>query len=91
MQLLQATLTGAAVPIVASRDTSMGPSWQFLLVQNNTAGAITVGDATVSASKGIKIAAGAAQPFWNPLEYANDLSEWYVFGASGVVDIMLLR
>lgn len=87
MQILQVTL-GSGATQVSSNPTS----FQFITIQNNSANTIRVGDATVSSSQGISIAAGSYHDFSFPQQYASDLSEWYIAGTSGnVVDILFLR
>lgn len=100
MQTIQVTLLATATPIVAPSATQTSTqariAFQVLTFQNNSAHVCRVGDASVSATKGIALAAGSTttQPPYTiapHLEYAADLSEFYIFGTAGdVIDVMYL-
>jgi hypothetical protein len=97
MRLIQVTLTAGATPIVVKGvQPANSLPFQWLAIQNNAAHAVRVGDSTVSATKGIAIAAGSTTTqlplIVNPaLEYTSDLYEWFLFGtAADIIDVMLL-
>lgn len=100
MKIIQVTLLATATPIVAQNATQnsaqLREMFQILVIQNNSANSCRVGDATVSATKGIVLAAGSTTttpPFIIAphLEYSSDLSEYYLFGTVGaLIDVMYL-
>lgn len=100
MQLIQVTLLAGATPIVSPSATQTPTqnriSFQTLLIQNNSANVCRVGDSSVSATKGIALAAGSTTTqlplaIVPPLEYSSDLSDYYLFGTAGnVIDILYI-
>jgi hypothetical protein len=89
MRLLQVTLGAAATPITTDKNLYAS----FLIIQNNAAAAVRVGDNTVSASKGILLSGGTApggsatNQF--PFPRGTHLSDWYLFGTSTqIIDIL---
>lgn len=85
--LLQVTV-GAA----ATQFTATSTPCRQVTIQNNAAHTMRIGDSTVSASKGIYLAAGPGGGSENhgPLvAYAIDLSNFYVFGTQNdVLDVL---
>ena len=99
MRILQITMTGAAVPIVAKGvQPSNSLPFQTLVIQNNGANVVRVGDASVSATKGISVSPTGGSSVTTPwlilspgLEYTSDAYEFFLFGTSGdKVDVLLL-
>lgn len=96
MQSIQVTLLAGATPIVAPSATQIPSqnriSFQVLMIQNNAADVCRVGDASVSATKGLSLAAGSAPlTIAPPLEYSSDLSDYYLFGTAGdVIDVLYI-
>jgi hypothetical protein len=97
MRLLQVTMTGTAVPIIAKGvQPANSLPFQVLIFQNNAAHLIRLGDSTVSSTKGIVLASGSTttQPplVISPgLEYTSDAYEWYAYGTNAdVLDVILL-
>ncbi len=94
MQIFQVTLLdGVPTPLwpgTVQPSPMASPYFQQLLIQNNSAAVIRIGDSTVSATRGISIASGGGLfDFGSFVDYATELNEWFVFGTSGdVVDIM---
>lgn len=102
MRSIQVTLGSAATPIVSGETVGGVPSqariaFQLLIIQNNAAHVCRVGDATVSATKGIALASGSVTPtppllIAPSLEYSSDLSEYYLFGTAGdVIDVLYME
>jgi hypothetical protein len=95
MRLLQFTLGAAATPILLKGvQPANSLPFQGIIIQNNSAAACRVGDSTVSATKGIYLAAGPGggsitlQP---ALEYTSDVYEFYAFGTAGsVIDVLIM-
>jgi hypothetical protein len=87
MKIIQVTLGAGATPVSAQRIPV-----QQAIFQNNSANAVRVGDASVSATKGILLASGSPGGSLNMagfMVYGTDLSLYYLFGISGnVVDIL---
>lgn len=90
MRLIQVTLLAGATAITTN--TNLYAS--VLAVQNNAAAVCRVGDNTVSATKGIALAAGSTTT-QNALVIAPatprgiHLSEWFLFGtAAQVIDVL---
>ena len=86
---IQITLTAVATPIAATY-----APFNQMIVQNNGSAA-RLGDATVTATRGIALAAsGAANSIVSIGPFAGqqgDASQFYAFGTSGqVIDILLV-
>ena len=95
MRVLQVTIgSGTNTPIYTLSAGKHDPPIyaQSITFQNNGAAAIRFGDSTTSSTKGIQLAATSAPYTINcPLEYASQLTEWYVAGTpGGLVDILVL-
>lgn len=96
MYLLQITLGAAATPVIP-KAVVPGNSRAFsvLVIQNNSAANVRIGDSTVSATKGILLltnagGGGGSQTITPSLQYTGDLTEFYLFGTAGsVIDIMV--
>jgi uncharacterized membrane protein YjfL (UPF0719 family) len=66
--------------------------FQWMTVQNNAIHSVRIGDATVSATKGILLAAGSSMSIPLTMEYSSSLSDWFIFGtAADVVDVMIIE
>lgn len=98
MYLLQVTLLATATPIIPKAVVPANSrTFSVFVVQNNTSGAVRVGDTSVSATRGILLdpppsagKAGGSQNLVPALEFTGDLTEFYLFGtAAQVVDIMV--
>ena len=96
MYLLQVTLGSAATPILASAVLpSSVQAFSILVIQNNAAHVVRVGDSSVSSTKGIALAVGSTTPqppfiLTPSLQFTGDLREVYLFGtAADVVDILV--
>lgn len=89
MRLIQVTLTSTATPITTSKLYS-----PVLNIQNNTATVVRVGDNTVSATRGIALAAGTSPAPGGAITISRSdnripLFNYFLFGTSGqVIDIM---
>lgn len=100
MKILQVTLLATATPIVAQNatqnSTQLREMFQILIVQNNSAHSVRLGDASVSATKGLVLASGSTTTtppliIAPHLEYSSDLSEYFLFGTAGdLIDVMYL-
>lgn len=100
MKIIQVTLTAVATPIVAQsatqNSTQLREMFQILIFQNNSTHSVRVGDASVSATKGLVLASGSTTTtpplvIAPHMEYSGDLSEWYLFGTAGdLIDVMYL-
>lgn len=92
MQTLQVTIGTSGKSQVWTKGIKLV---QFLVFQNNAVDICRVGDVNVSATRGIALApasAGDASSFAPPLEYATDLSEWWVFGtAADIIDVLFIE
>lgn len=88
MYTLQVTLTAAATQLSTNQRMA-----QALIFQNNAAHIVRIGDSQVSATRGYSLApasAGDSLPASFPLEYATDLTEWWIFGTAGdVIDVLV--
>jgi len=86
---IQVTLGAVATPISTTSEV-----FNQMIVQNNSAAACRLGDSTVSATKGISMAAAAATPpvVIGPfVGQEGDASQFYLFGTSGdLIDILLI-
>lgn len=85
--LLQVTLGAGATQI----STANTPCRQIVL-QNNAAAVMRIGDSTVSATKGISLATGGTQLLSGQgVAYHTYLSDWYVFGtAAQLLDVLYI-
>lgn len=100
MKIISVTLTAVATPIVAQNatqnSTQLREAFQVLIIQNNSAHSVRIGDATVSATKGLVLGAGSTTTtppltIAPHMEYSSDLSEFYLFGTAGdLIDVMYL-
>ena len=100
MYLMQVVLlNGIPTPLIPK---SLAPAnsraFSVITFQNNNAtGEIRVGDATVSATRGIMLdpaasagKAGGAYTITPSLQFTGDLTEYYFFGTAGaIVDVMI--
>lgn len=89
VQLLQVTLTAAATQITTSNTFC-----KQIIIQNNAAHSCRIGDSTVSATKGILLAAGTPGGTINsgPVDiYHTYLSDWWIFGTtSDKIDVLYI-
>jgi len=96
MHLIQVTLTaGAATPLGSPlQGIANGQFFQQLVIQNNTASTVRVGDSTVSSTRGILLESGVpGGSITTTLSIQNSgtLNEWYAYSAAAVtIDIMLI-
>jgi hypothetical protein len=90
-QLLQTTLLATATQLAAPSSPTAQIQCRQVIIQNNAAGTMRVGDSTVSSTKGILLAAGPGGGSFNsgPVDcYNSYLSDFYVFGTvSQIVDV----
>jgi hypothetical protein len=88
MQTLQVTLGSGATQI--SREAI---AFQYIVFQNNSTHAVRIGDALVTATRGMLIAAGGgSETFSGLIDYGTFLSEWWLFGTAGdVIDILFIQ
>ena len=89
MVIFQVTIPSGGGPV---QFPSLQVQPQTMILQNNAAAVMRVGDNNVSTTKGISLAATGA-PFVIPLgqDYSTRLSEWWVVGtATQVLDVMVL-
>jgi hypothetical protein len=88
----QATLTAAATQLIPPTG-GVNVLARQVIIQNNAAGTMRVGDSSVSATKGYYLAAGPGGGVLNTgaaTIYNSYLSDFWVFGTSGqVVDILV--
>ena len=87
MRLIQVTLGAGATPITTNNNIYCS----MLAINNNAAAVVRVGDNTVSATKGISLAAAGVGS--TSLTFAfprgTHLSDWFLFGtAAQVIDIL---
>jgi hypothetical protein len=96
MYLAQVTAGTTATPIMTVGVTpSQAHNYQVLIFQNNSTQVVRVGDSTVSATKGVQLAAAGATnsiliiPLG--LEYSGTLEEFFVIstGTAASLDIMV--
>ena len=93
MRLLQVTLTSVATPIIPKAVVPANSlPYQIFVIQNNATHNCRVGDASVTATRGILLLAnGGSQTLTPALEYSGDMTEFYIFGTPGdVIDVMIL-
>ena len=65
---------------------------QTLLIQNNAAHSIRVGDSTVTSTKGVQITASGSSNFGAFMNYNTMLSDWWIDGTAGdVIDILYIQ
>jgi hypothetical protein len=92
MRLIQLTLGSLATPIVPAATTNTLPIWvSTLVIQNNAAAAIRIGDNTVTSTKGIALNPSAVGPETLTFQMVRGslLSQWYIFGTAGnIIDIL---
>lgn len=88
MRLIQVTLGAGATQI----SSNSGIYCSILIIQNNAAAVVRIGDNTVSATKGIALASGSpggsstVQPI---IVRGTHLQDWWLFGtAAQVIDIL---
>ena len=84
---LPVTLTAVATQI-----STLTTQCRQIFVQNNSAAVCRLGDANVSATRGIQLAAaGAVNSIWTTgpsVAYASQLSDLWLFGTSGdIIDV----
>jgi len=88
MRILQVTLGAAATPITTDADLYAS----IIAFQSSAAAVIRIGDNTVSATKGIVLAAGTpggSATFQMAFPRGTHLIDWYAFGTAGqVIDIL---
>lgn len=84
MRVLQLTMTGAPVQILVPnpQNPQANIAVTMLVIQPNTAAA-TLGDNTVTATKGIVIPAAAIQEFTFNTARGSLLSQYWLYGTSG--------
>lgn len=88
MRLIQVTLGAAATRITTAQIYT-----PLLAIQNNAAAVVRIGDNTVSATKGIAVAAGSTTT-QNPFVVTRSdnrisLRDYYLFGTAGqLVDVL---
>lgn len=93
MRILQVTLLAGATQIVANQDFPGGGAQiycSYLVIQNNSAANLRVGDNTVTATRGLLLTPGGSSntATINPPR-GTRLSDWWLFGTVGdVVDIL---
>lgn len=91
MRILQVTLTSAATQISANSNIYCSE----LIIQNNAAAVVRVGDNTVTASKGIVLLPNATPPGGGSITNTlipirgTHLQDWWLFGTAGnIIDIL---
>src|SRR6185437_2760661 len=85
VRTFQVTLTGSAQPISAALPTGYPPLGRQIVLQNNDAAVMRVGDSTVTASKGYQLASGGAANSaldLGQMENPIDLSTIFVIGTA---------
>lgn len=91
VNLLQVTL-GSAATQISTQQTLV----RQIIIQDNAAHNVRVGDNTVSATKGILLASASPAPGGSlnsgPMQiYFAYLSDWYLFGTAGdLIDILYI-
>ena len=99
MRLLQVTIPSSGVANLGNAGNGLfnGLHFQQATIQNNTAGSIGIGDSTVSATKGILLAAGTPGSTLTStysIAYAGSLNEWYAYNlgtSAATLDILILE
>lgn len=90
--LTQATLGAAATQLVPPASAQAQIMCRQIIIQNNAAHTMRIGDSSVSATKGIFLALGPGGGSFNSgvvTIYNSYLSDFYAFGtAADVVDIL---
>lgn len=87
MRIIQVTLGAAATAIT----TNTNIYCSALTIQNNAAAVVRVGDSTVSATKGISLAAAGVGSTNLTFAFPRGahLSDWFLFGtAAQVIDVL---
>ena len=97
MYLIQVTLLATATPIApADIVVARNKNFRALVIQNQSAANLAyLGDATVSATKGIVLPILATIPpsplSLTPIPEEESLSDWYLFGTAGqTVNILVI-
>lgn len=93
-----ATPSGATPLIPKTLAPANSRSFSHITIQYNGTGTVRVGDATVSASRGILLSPGnpagtqgGSSTITPSLQFSGDLTEFYFFGTAGQpVDILVL-
>ena len=90
-QSLQVTLGAAATQLAPPSSSTAQVQCRQVIAQNNSAASMRLGDSTVSATKGLYLAAGPGGGTFNSgpsVSYNSYLSDFWVFGtAATVVDV----
>lgn len=91
MRILQVTLTSAATQISANSNIYCS----LLIIQDNAAALVRVGDNTVSGTKGIVLLPNATPPGGGSITSqpliirGTHLQDWWLFGTAGnIIDIL---
>lgn len=92
MRLIQVTLGAGATQISPYNSIGKQIYCSFLIVQNNAAGNVRVGDNTVSATKGILLLPGPGGGSLTGQMFRVEgtlLPQWYLFGTQGqLIDVL---
>jgi hypothetical protein len=83
-------MAATATPIIKKDPVVQHPAgFQWVTIQ---AGAhdVFVGDSLVSATNGVKVAAGLSKDFSTPQGYTEDLNGWFLFGTAADVVVVLV-
>ena len=90
MRVIQIAMTGAAIQVAPNNPQNPGqtPYASLLVIQAPTGQPVTVGDNTVTATRGIVIAAGATLTLQFSQARGSALSQYWLVGASGNVEIL---
>lgn len=98
MHLIQVKIASSSAnqPIIAPavQPAAQNP-FSVFIIQNNSASSVRVGDSTVSATKGIVLAAGGTTTtsplvIAPALQFTGDLREFYLYGtADALIDILV--
>jgi hypothetical protein len=97
MHLLQVTLAaGVATPLGSPFEgIANGTFFQQIIIQNNTAASVRIGDATVSSTKGILLSSGTPGGSLTgsmEVEYSGNLNDWYAYSDTAVtLDILYIE
>jgi hypothetical protein len=100
MYLMQVILLDSVPTPLIPKSLAPANSRSFSVItfqNNNATGEIRIGDATVSATRGIMIdpaattgKAGGAYTITPSLQFTGDLTEFYFYGTAGaIVDVMI--
>lgn len=92
MRILQVTLLAGATQVVLNQDFPNGGAQiycSYLVIQNNAADAIRIGDNTVTATRGIALTPGGSNTATISPVRGTRLSDWWIFGTIGeVIDVL---